>query len=332
MTSVHRVDKHMFMLINLSLTSGTYSFLGSFIYKWGTCLTCKQYYHSFVQSISNQHGYQHHPPIIDFTTATLKMPVVRFPTLAEPVSLGALQLNTRVIMASLTRNRSIRKLSCSILMLPCAKARHLISHNGSQRGQRKVLCSARWAWSLRPYPLWRYTHCPSRYRMGECSWYLGWGARKRLEKSHRRRTRQGRVDCCSAMAYWTCLSSRHDWTKEEWRPSVGTKWCGCKRWEGAYSPAQRTMKINYFTSSAHFLASRDTFPIPPLSLTQHTSSTSTLKLQRWPSSLDSMASNFIPLMAIWLNSSCRMLAIQGQINGAVAWRTGSDLVWKLPKD
>ncbi|KIR42753.1 xenobiotic reductase [Cryptococcus deuterogattii 99/473] len=35
------------------------------------------------------------------------MPGVKFPTLAEPVTLGALQLDTRVIMASLTRNRSI---------------------------------------------------------------------------------------------------------------------------------------------------------------------------------------------------------------------------------
>lgn len=79
-----------------------------------------------------------------------------------------------------------------------------------------------------------------------------------------------------------------------WAPSDvgarGGKVCG--------SSAQCTMKTNYLTSSEHFPVSRDTFPTPPLFLTQHTSSISTLKPPRWPNSPDSMASNFIQLMAI----------------------------------
>lgn len=82
------------------------------------------------------------------------MPGVKFPILAEPVTLGALQLDTRVIMASLTRNRSIRKCLAPLSCYFRTKARHtLISHHDPQRGQRKILCSTCWFWSLRSYPL-----------------------------------------------------------------------------------------------------------------------------------------------------------------------------------
>lgn len=74
-----------------------------------------------LSAISN---YLHHPAITDFTTATVKMPGVKFPTLAEPVTLGALQLDTRVIMASLTRSRSIRKCLVPYSCYLRAKARH----------------------------------------------------------------------------------------------------------------------------------------------------------------------------------------------------------------
>lgn len=55
------------------------------------------------------------------------MPGVKFPTLAEPVTLGALQLDTRVIMASLTRSRSIRKCLVPYSCYLRAKARHNLS-------------------------------------------------------------------------------------------------------------------------------------------------------------------------------------------------------------